>query len=299
MNEIKKSVVVHFAGAFLALALLSAPARAYVLDWDSVNWPNNRQWNDVTGAVSTTFNNVDGSGINVTITVTQSNTTNDADTFNPGGTPEDTGLALNSGSLEDALQVDLNADDFVDSTFGNGGDDYLTISITFSATVDFVSYTLKDIDLGNSGGSTYQDSVLFNSSNLPSSLTRLGSNGDGTGSFDAQIVSGNTAIRGIATFNGTSSTANRLGNENDNFTSGNVQVDYAGNFSSGTAFSFEYGSLNGSSVGLSFGNPTQQRIALLDITFTVPEPSTYAAGALLLGAALVAGLRRARRTGGA
>lgn len=268
------------------------PAQAYVLDWDAVAWPTNQQWSDQPGAVSATFSNVQGSGINVTVSVTQAPATTDANTANPTTTPNDSGLELNS--TDNALQVDLDADNgaYVDQTFNNGGtEDYLVFTITFSETVDFVSYTLQDIDFGNTFISRYQDSVVFDPANQPTSLTLLGSNGDGTGTFDAEIYtlgSGDSAIRGIATNGAT----NLTGNQNDGSTSGHVQVDYAGSFTSGTSFSFEYGSLDGSSVlGSPFGSglfvtpPSLQRIALSDITFTVPEPSTYVTGALLLGLA--------------
>jgi hypothetical protein len=209
---------------------------------------------------------------------------------------------LNSG--DDALQVDLDGDGgaYVDESFNDGGtEDYLVFSITFSGTVDSVSYTLQDIDLGNTFISRYQDSIIFDPANQPSSLTRLGSNGDGTGTFDAEIYtlgSGNSAIRGIATNGAT----NLTGNQNDGSTSGHVRVDYAGTFTSGTTFSFEYGSLDGSSVlGSPFSSnffvtpPSVQRIALSDISFTIPEPSTYVTGALLVGLAGW-GLYRQRRS---
>ncbi len=291
----------------MTLALLATPVQAFVLDWDTVAWPTNQQWGDVGGTtggdtVSATFTNVDGSGINVTVSVTQAPATTDADTSDPGGTPTDSGQELNT--VDNALQVDLDSDSgaYVNETFNDGGtQDYLIFTITFSETVDFVSYTLQDIDFGNNFISRYQDSIIFDPANQPTSLTILGSNGDGTGDIDAEIYtlgSGDDAIRGIATNGAT----NLTGGENDGSTSGHVLVDYSGTFTSGTSFSFEYGSLDGASVlgspftsGFFVTPPSLQRIALSDITFTVPEPSTYVTGVLLLGLAGWGAFRRWRQ----
>lgn len=252
----------------LALSIFAGSSSiAAVLDWNAVDWT--ARFGSGTTA-SQTFNNVDGSGVNVTITVTAGPNTGNGELNDPTNLPEDTNTPIshNYETAQQALMIDAN--------FTNRTNDFITVTISFSQTVYGVSYELWDIDLGNSGVSTYQDRITLDRSNQ--TITILGSNNaDGSTAVDAAVQAGtnNTVIRGIATSGSTSN----LGNENDALNSGDVRVDYGGGGL--TSLSFTYTSGDGSPVAGPFGNNTTlQRIALGDITFS-PVPEVFSGGGAL------------------
>jgi hypothetical protein len=267
--------------------LLFAQSDAAVqLDWNAVDWT--QSWTPGTSGnatVSQTFQNVQGSGIAVTLTLTTGpNTSVNADGLATGGSnniplPDDlSGAPLTNGtSGQQALMVDAN--------FSNINNDYITFTISFSKPVQGVNFNIWDIDYGNrsSNGTTsyYRDVISTFSANgaAPTglTLTAVGS--------DVQANNTTDVLRGIATNGSTSN----WGNENDTTNKGNGKVDFGSQ--QVTSVSFRYSS---DYAGPSGTNSTLQRIALDDINFTlvtaVPEPS-----AALLGGLGLLGLLRRRR----
>lgn len=266
-----------FAFATVGFAALLVPAPAAVLDWNAVNWTTTFGGGS---SATQTFNNVSGSGVNVTITIAGGPNTGNAELPNSGSLPNDvnTPISHNYETGREALQVDAD--------FSNTANDYVRFTITFSKTVYGVNFQLWDIDLGNSAGvSTYQDVVqnfTVNASSVTPTFTLLGSNNaDGSTAVDAQISAG--TIRGIAS----AGSNTNLGNENDALNSGDVNVDFG--TANGTTFVFEYWGGNGSGAGVSIpSNSTLQRIALYDIFFT-PIPEVFSGGGALAICALAIG----------
>jgi hypothetical protein len=264
---------------WLALIIAAAQtAQASVLDWDNATIDWTQTWtSNAVFSINQTFNNVDGSGCNITITLTRGNSTFLNEVNGTSGTqPNDdqTPITFNS---ESSLRVDVD--------YSNRTNDFVTYTITFSQPVVNATFQIWDIDLGNtSGTSTYQD-VIGNFTGTPT-LTTVGNATD-------LIVSGST-FRGIASLGSNSS----LGNENDNDGTGRGLVDYSDLLADQlTSLSFTYFSGNGSGAGVSIPtDPTLQRISLHDIYFTVvPEPSTWAAAAALAVFATVQTVRAMRR----
>lgn len=266
----------------LALAAFACvSARAAVLDWNAVNWTTTFG----TGTTaSQTFNNVDGTTVDVTITVSAGPNTANSELINAGTLPDDVSTPINHNynPTDQSLLVDVN--------YTNRNNDFVRFTITFSEAVSNVNFELWDIDLGNNPGvSTYQDLIqnfTQNGSATSPTFTLLGSdNQDGSTAVDAAIV-GNTIV-GVGS-NG-STTSN--GNENDALNSGDVRVLYSG--SGITSVSFEYWSGSGvPPLGSALPtNPTLQRIALHDILFTaIPEVNTGLFALLACGMAVGASL---------
>jgi hypothetical protein len=274
------------AAAVLIMSLTPGSQAAVTLDWDVVDWTQSWPTSSSGGAsVSQTFNNVQGSGVNVTITLLAGpNTATSSEAITPGGSnsnplPDDlNGSPLTNGGSEQALMIDAN--------FSNYTNDYITVQIGFSTAVRNVSFNLWDIDYGNSAGfffgigrSQYRDVVSSIAADLgvPADLTLASLGGDVT-------VSGNTLV-GVAT-NGNSS--NPAGNENDTTSLGTGNLNFGSQ--AVTSVSFRYSS----NYGGTGTDPTLQRIALHDISFNliaVPEPS--ACGLMLVTG--VVGLYRRRR----
>ncbi len=117
-------------GALCALAMPVGARAGLTLDWSEVEWPS--------GSLSETFENVAGSGIDITITY--SGDTDDLLDF----TPEITAPG-NGNAPEFALHTNLDE---------AGDEDPLLISILFSSPVTGVVVPIFDID---SNGATYDD----------------------------------------------------------------------------------------------------------------------------------------------
>lgn len=233
--------------ALTGILLLSAfCSHAYVLDWETSSTGSG--WT----SASNTISNVNGSGINITVSVTGDNIIN--------STPTVTNSPVSTGG--NSLLTDVDWD--------NAGADTLNFTISFSGVVDSVDFTLHDIDIGNFRifgfpVSVYQDEI----SNIAATGTGV-SGPTLTTSLDNQI-SGSTVI-GIAS---DGDTGNPLGNENDALSTGDVGISFTGTDIDQITFSYTKGPS-------SPANPTLQRIALGDIQFTVPEPGAWVALVSLL-----------------
>lgn len=148
-----------------AMALLfTTIAHAYELDWSDVSWTGSTNSNQ-----SDTFLNVDGSGIDVSIS-----------------------LSISTGNFATSTFISndnmLLAADYPDrDRLGN----YIDVSFSFSKPVRTVSFSLNDVDRGGTSSSAYWEDVIENLS------------GDGTASFvgseitvDTTTDPGDTLYRG-------------------------------------------------------------------------------------------------------
>jgi len=289
-----RSLVSVFSRFFLSIALvilcfIPRAAQAFVLDWNAVDWTQTWSANP-SGTMSQTFNNVNASGVNITIQIERGPNTGATEPQNTANLPNDTtsNITHNWEPTQEALMVDV---DYTSAT-----NDFVRFTITFSQTVYNVNFDLWDIDLGNSGGSTYQD-VIRNftaTGGAAPVITALGSGTlDGFGENDVDVsIQGtgtNQVVYGISTLGSTTS----LGNEDDAFNSGDVNVNYNG--AGVTSVRFEYWSGTGSFSGVSIPtNNTLQRISLADINFS-DTPEVLSGFGALAACAAVLMRRRPRR----
>lgn len=308
--------MVRLLGVSFASLIMMSFAQGQSLDWDSVDWPSDKQWNDLSNAtsVSHTFSNVSGSGVDLRLTIAGGpnivNSGEENDLENWDTTPDDvnnrhTGANRALGTQQ-TLHTALRGDAQVDTDYGGNnptGSDYLIFTIEFllastntPVNVNNVEFQLWDMDLGG-GTNFYQDQIIFDPSLVTPTFTRVGYFDGSTTHYDVEVFTdadGNDALRGIGTFNGTSSVTNNSGTANDSYSSGDVIVSYGAQ--SLNTIRFEYGSGSGAR-SLSAGgdialpaNPDIQRFGLYDISF-VPEPSEY----LAIGFALVTSILLLRR----
>jgi|GEM_PF-4498277 len=244
-------------GVLLLWALSSFPLQAIVLDWatltsNGANTPD-LPANAAGGVVSTTYNNVGGSGINVTISF---------QAFSPSGS---------------SIAVDTTSD-YVDRTTPISGDTegggirisydanndlpYVRVTVAFSQAVENFEMEIWDLDRD-----TWRDEVR--------NITRVAPGG---GTFNpASITTPGTNTEGITTTANSARSNNDAGNPSTSDGGADVLID----FGTGAADSifFDYGNYT-------FGvdNPASQLIWISGFSFdaVIPEPSTYAAGILLL-----------------
>lgn len=234
-------------------ATLQAQVVAGTLDWNSVDWTDN------TGPVyAQTFTNVDGTGVDITISIDTSATTMvqavDDNTFNTGGLAGQESLLL-----------------FMDATARNL---YIDVSISFSEAVRDVQFSLFDVDQGTLTGNS-----IFGS--LEATFI------DHIDNVQAQLNAGTPFNPSITT-----SANNTLGNQANDVrgTDGTGSSSSAANvdFAFGqdlTSITFRYGT----PAFFEFffagrytpGDPDQQAISLSDISFVVPEASQIILGVLL------------------
>lgn len=224
---------------------------ASVLDWNSVNW--------TAGGTSQTFTNVDGSGVDISITITPDFVGGGSNgAWLTSGVPDDTTFLTGGTPGEESLYMPVN--------FGTrSGRQSLRIDVTFSAEVSNVSYNVFDVDLLSG---QFQDRLDQYSAS------------DGTSSFSPTVTTGvtNTLAGGGSRVQGTSLASDSTGD-------GTVNFDYGSNGI--TSFTFRYRS--GSSAP---SNPGQQWIGLHDINFIVPEMNTVIAGVVLVVLGMVFSYRR-------
>jgi hypothetical protein len=266
--------------------MAASPAHGLLLDWDLLTW--------TPGATNTTYSNLNGSGIDVTISLSITGAAfipyngidgpsinnrlgGDAG-GNPGGDHTD---ALGNAS-PDSLFLHM------DATSDNRLNSYIDVSISFTRNgsgvgVRGVNFSLFDIDRGSgtSPNYTFDDTIERISGSL-------------AGQSVAATVSGGSGI--ITTPNQATGTP------------GITTTTYTGNINSadlpssvlnvgwGTQFvdtvSFRY-----SSGDRAQGNPTAQGISLSDIAFyPVPEASTWTAGIALSALCAAYALRRKKAT---
>lgn len=247
--------LLKFLPVFFAIALgggALSQATASVLDWDLVDWT------DTTAPYSQAFV-VNG----VTVTVSITGDVNRFTTIN-GDTAPDDNTHQTGGTGGESLYLAMNY---------TADTQAITITITFSAMVTNVSYSIFDIDFTNNG---FTDQI------------RTISATNGTTTYAASITdsgAGNTV--NIANNNTTSATVTGDGTAAEGTDDGNA--------------TFAFGANNVNSITFTYGNdpattpadPSQQSIGLGDINFTiVPEPSTSFAAAFVVLAAGFHGWRR-------
>lgn len=177
----------HKPGRGLALAIAigscvaAGPAKGLLLDWDVVGWPGG------TGTLSNTFLDVDGSTVDITVTITDSSPAS----LTLSGSPEvNDDFAPPSSSGDDLfIQASGNND-------GTGGNTGIEIRFDFSGPgVTSLNFDLYDVDLG---GNPWTDVFVIRADPvgggapiLPTSVT--GANLTSSWTYDsvAGVVTGN------------------------------------------------------------------------------------------------------------
>jgi len=249
---------------FLCLASLSsATANAVVVDWDTLTW---------TPGTFTNSYDVDPAKAGNDVTVTVSGNTPQLQPEVVSPYPQTPAITTNfEGGLGTAQNTLSLAVDFTNKSQS------VTVTVDFSSLytsdVQYVSFSLFDVDASNTGGSDYQD--------LLSSITATAADGV-TLVAPTITASSNNSLSGSSltqAVNGMIST-NDLGAGSGN---GNVTINFGA--AAIKSFTFTYGS--GTAPG---ADPTYQHVGLHDISFTpVPElnPTWSALGSCLLAAALI------------
>lgn len=224
----------------LLSGLGTSHVHAFVLDWSQVTWN--------TGSPSQTFSDVQGSGIDISISTTLA-----------GG--------FYNTPIQDNNQ---NLNLFPDWYSNNGASSYIDVTIRFTRTVTNVSFSFEDMDRGNISGSRptryYWEDVIerasgWNGSSLVTpTATDVGSNI----LVDTTSQPGNVLYRGNTNLNWSPDGSFTLNWEQP--------VD---------TVSFRY-----SSGSRAQSNPAAQVIGISNISFhsAVPEAGTLWFGALLLAA---------------
>lgn len=260
----KTCLLLALAGMFGASA-----ASAWQINWgqyESVNFAQQEN-----GSYAATFADVDGSGIDLTVSLT----------LNGSGTVSASHGWVNWGAAQSGYATNGIA---INTDFASLADS-VTVQFSFSQEVGELSYTLYDIGVDNpsSNPQPYQDAI-----------SGLGGT-DGNGNETLPIVAAGSAVQyqwqdGIqdGVYYGTGASA-----WYQSSTDYNMTVNY-GSSNAQTA-SFTFGA--GNSEGNSAANPAAQTIYLSSLSFgeavasnpgsPVPEPSTVA---LLLGVAALGGV---------
>ena len=268
-------------GGFLKMLLLCcsgvlfpALSHAVVLDWDTVDW--------TAGSFSQTFTNVQGSGMDVTITL--SITGASFASWNGQTQPDDNSrLGGDGGSgqgelydsygnlSEESLHLHM---DSVQNNFRG----YIDVKIEFSQAAAGVSFQLFDIDRGGDGDTTrtFEDVIG------DIQATRDGSQVDpATVSYDSSGI--NMTYRdGSPVYRGSYYSPDAP----------NSVLDLAWNTQVVDSVSFRYYAGN-----LTNSTPGTQGISISDIEFynAVPEAGTMTAGVLLFAGLCALEFRRRRR----
>ncbi|WP_309380713.1 PEP-CTERM sorting domain-containing protein [Cerasicoccus frondis] len=171
-----------FAVAILScLAIATAAGQSYTLDWNSLSW--------TPGSTSQTFTNVDGSGVDVTVSIS-------GGTFLGGYPRLSTDITGGGPAGQNYLMMLIN-----ESSSGNGA----TVSIQFSSDVESLSLGMFDVDTGTGGfySRSFRDQITF--ADAPDSLT----------GSSANLVVNSTTVLGL--YENANNSAN-----------GNVNASYSG-----------------------------------------------------------------------
>jgi hypothetical protein len=138
------------SGRGLALAILigscvaAAPAAGLILDWDVVGWPGG------TGTLSNTFLNVDGSTMDITVTITDSNPSS----LTAANSPEVNNDFTPPSSSGDDLFIQATG-----NNDGSGGNTGIEIRFDFSGLgVTSLNFDIYDVDLG---GNPWTDVLIL------------------------------------------------------------------------------------------------------------------------------------------
>ena len=265
--------------------MMTAVSHGFVLDWDSVDW--------TAGGTDQTFYNVDGSGMDVSISLAitganwaqwrPSNTApweiqpDDNRRLGGDGGPGQGELYDSGGNpSEEALHLHMDA-------FQRNYDGYVEVVISFSRAVTGLSFDLFDIDNGGAtqNTSTFEDVIADIGGSLNSVDVDPATVDYDSGSID-RVVDPTRGDEYRGTYWAPDSEDVVLGLSWDEQVVDTVTFRYyAGNFSQ--------------------RNPGDQGISISDISFAsaVPEPGTVAGGALLLVGLAAGEFHRRRRANGA
>ena len=274
-TTLKRWVISGIAGL-----MITAVSNAFVLDWESVDWAG--------GATNQTFYNVDGSGMDVSISLANTgaawaqwngqNQPDDNRRLGGDGGPGQTGEGFDSfgNPSDEALHLHMDA-------FQRNYTGYVEVVISFSRAVTGLSFDLFDIDNGGAtqNTSTFEDVIADIGGSLNSVDVDPATVDYDSGSID-RVVDPTRGDEYRGTYWAPDSEDVVLGLSWDEQVVDTVTFRYyAGNFSQ--------------------RNPGDQGISISDISFAsaVPEPGTVAGGALLLVGLAAGEFHRRRRANGA
>lgn len=260
------------AGA--ALLLGGAPrAAAYTLDWDVLDWTPS-------GARTNTFSNVDGSGVDVRITMTGDVSffaTSYPDDAMTNGTAPDNRRAL--WTRIDSYQNTNQSITVTVEFFANGTETPTNLLLT--------SIPILDMDSNNSTGNKYRDQIrnIGGTGTNGAAFSILPSASYVTNAANATFVIDNTSAASTMTANWPAEDSPQA--PAANFWTGDAILSFGANPIN--SFRYSYGNAPGPFTGAE--DPTLQFTALGDISFIgVPEPGALAA--LALAGGLLLWLRR-------
>lgn len=264
----------------IAGMVITAVSNAFVLDWDSVDW--------VAGNTNQTFYNVDGSGMDVSISlaITGANWAqwngqsqpDDNRRLGGDGGPGDAGELYDSFGNPSDEALHLHMDAFQRDYAG-----YVEVVISFSRAVTGVSFDLFDVDNGGNtqNSSTFEDVIADIGGSLNSVDVDPATVVYDSGSID-RFVHPTRGDEYRGTYWAPDSEDVVLGLSWDEQVVDTVTFRYyAGNFSQ--------------------RNPRTQGISISDINFAsaVPEPGTVVGGFVLLVGLAAGEWHRRRRANGA
>jgi hypothetical protein len=228
----------------LLFATICAPSSAITLNWGTEPW--------AAGSLQNSFN-IDPAnpGNDVTVTVSGNTSVLQPELVAPNPmTPAVTAAFQGgAGSPQNSLCIATN---FANQTQG------ITVTVDYSAQytqgVTNVSFTIFDVDFGNSSGSNYQDQIR--------SIMAVGI--DGT--LIAPTIT--TSVSNVLSGTGLNQVVNGVTSTSDTGpTSGNANVTISFGTNAIRSFTFTYGSGSGT-----VANPTYQHIGMSNVVFTpVPE----------------------------
>lgn len=248
----KKGVTYTFR--FGVMILFSSIANAYLLDWTQVNW------NPSTSASQfASFNDVDNSQIDISISISLNGASN---------------LGAPTSIVNDNIKLGVNYSN------RNRQTNYIDVTLIFSQAVQFVSFSLNDVDKGGTSSNAYWEDVI---ENIEASMN--GTQAITTPTFIGSEIATDTVTEpGDILYRGTES--NSWDSDSRLTLSWQTAIDKV---------SFRY-----SGGENTINNPSYQTIGLSGVSFhhytAVPESNTYLAGALGSIAVLFMFLRK-RRTG--
>lgn len=252
--------------------MLLAPVHAAVLDWNTLT--NNGTANlpslpndSGDGTISTTYTNVGGSGVNVTISFRA---------FDPGGSTIDVDTVADYTFRTTPISGDTEGGGIRIQYDADGDEPYVRTTITFSQPVNNLQFEIWDVDRAS-----WRDEIR----NITGITT-------GNATFNpASITPRSTNTVGMSTTSN-SVTADENPNPNNPATNdGGADVVINFGTTSTNSIRFDYGN-NPTGVG----NPQAQLIWISGLTFDpIPEPSVVLGGVLLLLGIGVVEWRRRRR----
>lgn len=238
---------------FLVGIILSQGSNAFVFDWTGRTF--NIPTDPSPGTITETYTNVDGSGVDFTVTLTVQGSVN---YITSGGTTYP--VVSSAFEIDDGLDVWIDTGDRTSS---------ILFTISFSSPLNNLEMQVFDLDTNDdsSDPNGYRDRLFDPVATAPDSST-----------FGATLTSNGThTIANNGTTTASATAVIPTGNLADNDTAGTVNMDFGTGFANSVSFS--YGNPNDGTV---LTDPSSQAIGFGNIAFTVPEPSTYAAGILLV-----------------